>query len=204
MKIRVVGFSVLGAAAVLVAGGLALFALDFPRVSNNEMAPGLRSRDLLMACRACGNPKRGDVVFFAAPDAPEQLSARRVVAVPGDTVQIKKGQLLVNDRPLFAEKGGTVNLEGIDAIDDVARLFDQFTETIGNHRYTIIKDARTPVTGERAAETLKDEYFVLADRRTFARDSRVYGAIPRSSVRSIVKRVISAGDRDAARQTWLP
>ncbi len=203
MKIRVVGFSVLGAAA-LVAGGLALFAFDFPRMSNNEMAPGLRSRDLLVACRVCGSPKRGDVVFFAPPDTPEQLSARRVIAVPGDKVQIKKGEIFVNDRPLFDEKAGQVNLEGIDAIDDVARLFDQFTETNGNHRYTVIKDARTPITGERAAETLTDEYFVLADRRTFARDSRAYGGIPRNSIRSIVKRVISAGDRDAARQSWLP
>jgi signal peptidase I len=203
MKIRVVGLSVLGASA-LVAGGLALFAFDFPRLSSNEMAPGLRTRDLLLACRVCGNPKRGDVVFFMPPDAPGTLSARRVAALPGDTVAVKKGVILVNDRPLFDEKAGTVTLEGIDAVDEVGRPFDQVNETLGTHRFVVIRDARTPVTGDRAPETLKDEYFVLADRRTFARDSRDYGAVPRTSIRSIVKRVITAGNKDADRQTWLP
>src|SRR5690242_3629049 len=49
MKIRVVGFWTLGG-ALLVGGGLALFALDFPRVHSNDMAPGLRDGDLVVAC----------------------------------------------------------------------------------------------------------------------------------------------------------
>jgi signal peptidase I len=203
MKIRVVGFSVLGAGA-LVAAGLALFAFDFPRLSTNEMAPTLRARDLLLACRACGRPERGDVVFFEPPDTPGPLIPRRVVAGPGDKVEIKKGRILVNDRPLFAEKGELMQIDGIDAVDSAPRAFQTSVETLGKHRYQVLVDARAELSGTLPAETLKDEYFVVADRRTFVRDSRDFGPIPRAHIRSIVLRVISAGDDNAARQTRLP
>ena len=59
--------------------GLALFAVDFPRPSSDDMAPGIRKGDLLLACRVCGKPQRGDVVLFTSPDN-GPLSIRRVVA----------------------------------------------------------------------------------------------------------------------------
>ena len=203
MKIRVVGFSVLGA-GVLVAAGLGLFAFDFPRLRSNEMAPSLRARDLLLACRVCGRPEHGDVVFFEPPDADGPLIARRVIAGPGDKIEIRKGRILVNDRPLFAEKGALVQLSGVDDVDNGPRTFDSSFETLGKHRYQVLIDARTELSSSRAPETLKDEYFVVADRRTFVRDSRDFGPIPRSHIRAIAVRVLSAGDDNAARQTKLP
>jgi hypothetical protein len=60
------------------------------------------------------------------------------------------------------------------------------------------------LAGDRKEVRLDDAYFVLADRRTLVRDSRDYGPVPSASVRSIVLRVLSAGDHDAARQGKVP
>ena len=68
----------------------------------------------------------------------------------------------------------------------------------------MVRDLGVISSGDRAPETLADSYFVAADRRTLVRDSRDYGPVPRGSIRSIIVRVLSAGDHDAARQGKLP
>src|SRR6478672_7441198 len=176
MKVRVVGFSILGA-AVLVAGGLALFALEFPRVRNNDMAPGLRQGDLLLACRICGVPQTGDVVVVSNADEadPERMSIRRVAAGPGDKIEVKKGQVLVNDRPLTGEKLDEIELANVDDVSSAPRKFEVWSEALGKHQFSTLRDKSVAPSGDVPAETLKNSYFLLADRRTFARDSRNYG-----------------------------
>lgn len=187
----------------LVAMGLALFAVDFPRPSSDDMAPGIRKGDLLLACRACGKPQRGDVVLFTSPDN-GPLSIRRVVAVPGDRVEVHHGGLLVNGKPLDSTEDGIVKLPDIDPVSSQPRPFSLTLEKSGDHEYKVIRDLGVVSTGDRVPETLADAYFVAADRRTLVRDSRDYGPVPRASVRSIVLRVLSSGDHDATRQGRLP
>ncbi len=190
--------------AALVAMGLALFVVDFPRPTSDDMAPNIRKGDLLFACRVCGRPQRGDVVLFSAPDANGTLSVRRVVAVPGDRVEVHKGQLLVNGKPLEDTDAGTLELPDGDGGAKQPRKFAVATERTGAHEYRVIRDVGVVSLGERPAVMLDDAYFVAADRRTLVRDSRDYGPVARASVRSIVLRVLSAGDHDAARQRRLP
>jgi signal peptidase I len=187
----------------LVATGLALFVVDFPRPMSNDMAPGIRKGDLLLACRVCGKPKLGDVVLFSAPDN-GAVTLRRVVAGPGDRVEVKKGKILVNDQPLDDTAAGIVKLADIDPVSSEPRPFALFNEQVGGHNYRVVRDLGVNPAGDRAPETLADSYFLAADRRTLVRDSRDYGPIPRTSIRSIALRVLSAGDHDAERQGKIP
>ena len=43
-------------------------------------------------------PKRGDVVVFRWPGDRSQAWVKRVVGLPGDRIQIRQGQLFINDR----------------------------------------------------------------------------------------------------------
>lgn len=187
----------------LVAMGLALFAVDFPRPSSDDMAPGIRKGDLLLSCRACGKPQRGDVVLFTSPDN-GPLSVRRVVAVPGDRVEVHNGEILVNGKPLDDTDSGIVKLADVDPVSSQPRPFSLSLEKSGEHEYKVVRDLGVVSSGDRAPETLSDAFFVAADRRTLVRDSRDYGPVPRGSIRSIVLRVLSAGDHDAAREGKLP
>ncbi|MDB4966583.1 MAG: signal peptidase [Myxococcales bacterium] len=187
----------------LVAMGLALFVVDFPRCTSDEMAPGIRKADLLLACRVCGPPRPGDLVLFTSPDN-GPLSIRRVVAVPGDRVEVHKGVTLVNGKPLEGSDGGTLKLDDIDPVSKQPRPFALTVEKSGTHEYRVVSDLGVASSGDRPPETLGDSYFVVADRRTLVRDSRDYGPIKSASVRSIVLRVLSAGDHDEARQAKVP
>jgi signal peptidase I len=187
----------------LVAMGLALFAVDFPRPSSDDMAPGIRKGDILLACRVCGKPQRGDLVLFTSPDN-GPLSMRRVVAVPGDRVEVHQGKTLVNGQPLDDTDDGIIKLADIDPVSSQPRPFSSAIESNGKHEYKVVRDLGVTATGDRPPETLADAYFVAADRRTLVRDSRDYGPVARTSIRSIIVRVLSAGDHDASRQGRLP
>jgi signal peptidase I len=187
----------------VVATGLMLFVVDFPRTMSDDMLPNLRKGDLLLACRVCGRPQRGDLVLFTAPDG-GPLSIRRVVGVPGDRVEVRAGQPLVNGRPMPAEEHGTLRISGIDPVSTEPRSFAARLEHAGAHDYTVVRDHGVAQAGDRPAQTLDDAYFLIADRRTLVRDSRDYGPVRHAAVRSIVLRILQAGDHDSARATRLP
>jgi signal peptidase I len=184
----------------LVAAGLTLFVFDFPRAGSEEMAPNLRRGDLLLACRLCGGPDRGDVVVFANPDHQGELSLRRIVGAPGDRVEVKSGGVWVNGIPLVDEPLPPLTL----TIDGAPRTFDAVGEKVGAHQFRAIRDHGVRSTSNRAPQMLDDEFFVIADRRTLARDSRDYGPVRARDIRSRVVRVLHAGDGDAARQRAVP
>ncbi|MBI1953844.1 MAG: signal peptidase I [Candidatus Omnitrophica bacterium] len=45
-------------------------------------------------------PQRGDIVIFRGPDEPRDLYVKRVIALPGDTLEIVRNQVIINGRPL--------------------------------------------------------------------------------------------------------
>ncbi len=44
------------------------------------------------------NPKRGDIIVFIPPDAPDKDYIKRVIGIPGDVIQIKNKQLYRNGK----------------------------------------------------------------------------------------------------------
>jgi signal peptidase I len=53
-----------------------------------------------------GMPKRGDVVVFRWPGDRSQAWVKRVVGLPGDRIQMRQGQLFINDHPASLKPDG--------------------------------------------------------------------------------------------------
>lgn len=73
------------------------------RVEGSSMEPTLHNGELVIVSKLhyfLGEPRREDVIVFHLPQDPDQEYIKRVVGLPGDHIEIKEGQVLVNGERL--------------------------------------------------------------------------------------------------------
>jgi signal peptidase I len=133
------------------------------------------------------DPKRGDLIVFVNPKDRRQNYIKRVVAVAGEAVEIRNGELYVNDQKLPRQKFPESTLDNIRIkikTDKVEPLEgDVFEETNGDAKYKIfLADHKPP--GDFAKITVpKHHCFVLGDNRNLSRDSRHFGPVLLATVK---------------------
>ena len=123
-------------------------------ISGHSMAPGLEAEDLCLINRIAydvGSPKRYDVVVFEREDTKQQ-NVKRVIGLPGDTVQIVSGSVYVNNRKLEDAHIGTVSLPGI-AENPVELQQDEYF-LLGDNADSS-EDSRFPNIGNVRREKIK-------------------------------------------------
>ncbi|MEO8082898.1 MAG: signal peptidase I [Ardenticatenales bacterium] len=75
------------------------FALQSTIVEGTSMEPNFFSGEWVMVNKLAyrvGAPKRGDVIVFHAPDAVDKDYIKRVIGLPGETVQVRSGTVYVD------------------------------------------------------------------------------------------------------------
>jgi len=103
---------------------------------------------------ALRQPKRGDVVVFIYPEDKKKDFIKRLVGLPGETVEIKGGSIYINDKPV--------------------------TEAIFNQIYYFNK-GDFALSGKKIVVPL-DSYFVLGDNSASSKDSRFWGFVPKTDL----------------------
>ena len=71
------------------------------RVDGRSMEPTLNSGQFVLVNKLAyklGSPQYGDIIVFHYPRNPDQEYIKRVIGLPGDLVEIKAGQVFVNDQ----------------------------------------------------------------------------------------------------------
>lgn len=129
-------------------------------VSGPSMQPTFEDGDRLIAVRKF-TPKRNDIVIIKAPDEAKAMYIKRVIGLPGDTVQSKNDVLYVNGKK-------------------VAEPY------LNNKYYKADKAAGVNYTSNFKIKVPKDQYWVMGDHRDVSKDSRNFGPVKRSYVLSKV------------------
>ena len=73
------------------------------KVYGSSMLPNIRPGEYIMVSKAAyflHPPERGEVIVFHSPRDPNSDLIKRIIAVPGDTVEIRNRTVFVNDTPL--------------------------------------------------------------------------------------------------------
>src|SRR5476651_259589 len=91
--------------SLLIAVILIVFIYQPVKVEGTSMMPTLTDQERIFINKftyhfGLGDIQRGDMVVFWFPLDPSKSYIKRVIAIPGDRVQIDGGQVYVNDRTL--------------------------------------------------------------------------------------------------------
>jgi len=139
------------------------FAIHFMiqnfRIDGTSMEPNLQNGEYVIVNKTAywfgHNPQRGDVIIFQAPDQPQNDRVKRVIGLPGETVQVTPD--------------GTVYI----------------TEGDGNSfklEEPYLNPSRKAGGPSGTWTVPEGEYFVMGDNRMVSFDSRSGGPVPRDKI----------------------
>jgi signal peptidase I len=183
------------AGAVLLALVVALFVRAFVvqafKIPSPSMVPTLLSGDHILVNKflygfrlpfggaralAWREPRRGDVVVFAFPPDPSVDFVKRVVAVGGDTVEVREKRLFIDGK----------------AEPDPHAMF-----TGKASAYPPGRDDYGPFTVPAGT------VFVMGDNRDNSNDSRFWGPVPVSSIKGKAMVIYWSADASKPVLPWL-
>jgi len=127
-------------------------------------------------------PERGDVAVFRLPANTSVDYIKRVVGLPGDKIQLKGGQLYINDAVLPRRMVGTKTVpSGSRSVSITA-----YEETMDNGKSYIIHELsdNDRMDNTRVYEVPEGHYFMMGDNRDQSKDSRFLdvGMIPHENL----------------------
>ncbi|BAL75837.1 peptidase S26A [Bradyrhizobium cosmicum] len=135
------------------------------------------------------DPARGDMVIFRLPKDERTDYVKRVVGLPGDRIQMKDGELLINSTPVRRERMD--DLTGIDACGSGTTGVRRWRETLPNGvSYETLDCADNGYFDNTTTYTVPAAHlFVLGDNRDNSTDSRAMSAIGFVPIDNLVARV---------------
>lgn len=125
---------------------------------------------------AFDEPHRGDVVVFNPPHEPAKNYVKRLVGIPGDTLEMHDKRLFINGTP-FREPYARYEDRGGDAVHPDMRWQSNHLIAGPSQTYHPTRDNWGPIV------IPDDRFFVLGDNRDNSEDSRYWGFVPRESIR---------------------
>jgi signal peptidase I len=140
--------------ALMFAALLVVFVVQPVKVEGTSMLPRLHDGERIFVNKLIyyGWPQlqRGDIIVFWFPDDPSKSYIKRIIGLPGETVEIREGRI-------YIRSGGREQLLEEPYIDPQRNL----------SRQTLAPKEVKP-----------HYYFVMGDNRDASSDSRIWGLVP--------------------------
>jgi signal peptidase I len=154
--------------AILIAFFIRTFVIQAYKIPSGSMKPTLLIGDHILVSKfnygirlplirstliPVGTPQRGDIVVFIYPEDRSKDFIKRLIGLPGDTIEIRDKKILLNGSPLNDAHG--VHVDNL-IIPGTVQPRDNFGPVV----------------------VPKDSLFVMGDNRDESYDSRFWGFVP--------------------------
>ncbi len=164
--------------------------LEGDRIFVNRLAYDLRIPFTHVSLHRFADPARGDIIVFDSKAA-GLLLVKRVIGLPGDTVQMRDNRLTING--VEAGYAGAGSAPGaVFAVESYGAM---------KHRIELVPGADRDFSSFGPVKVPPDQYLVLGDNRDNSADSRVHGFVPREEILGDAKTVVLSVDY---RRYYLP
>jgi len=175
------------AGAVFVALLLRAFVVEAYSIPSGSMIPTLQVGDRIFVEKLSYRlraPRRGEIVVFENPHDPSDTPLiKRIVAVGGDTVEVRGQTVYVNglavERRPLDQNGGACRAWDVD--EPSGKWFEEdcraFEERLGDRRFTTLTDGGDGKLWP-AITVPAGKLFMLGDNRDRSSDSRYWGLVP--------------------------
>lgn len=185
---------------------------DWNPIPSASMRPGLLEGDVVFVNRLAfnvkvpltdvvlartGEPRRGDVVTFSSPSTGTRL-IKRIMALPGDVVEMRGEQLIINGEHASYRQVEQVLEPHRGGLTPALR----FDERFGQHTHRIQVLPIVPAKRDFGPVTVPaDQFMMLGDNRDNSEDSRYIGFVPRNLLVGRAVRVLVSADIEG---NWMP
>jgi signal peptidase I len=204
-----------GFLAFLLLFGLFRTAIaDWNPIPSGSMRPNLLEGDVVFVNRLAfnlkmpltnvivartGEPQRGDIVTFFSPKNGTRL-IKRVVGLPGDTLEMRNKMVIVNGQPAtyasIGDKMEPLADGGIDAL--------HLDESIGKDEHIVqwLQTSRGAANDNFGPLVIPaDHFLMLGDNRDNSADFRYFGLVPRNLLIGRAVTVLVSAD---IKGNWAP
>jgi signal peptidase I len=187
---------------------------DWNPIPSGSMRPNLLEGDVVLVNRLAfdlkvpltdiivtrlGEPTRGDVVTFTSPKDGTRL-IKRLIALPGDVVEMRNERLVINGREARYAHQATVP-EQVGSTDSYTMAY-QLTETMGAKQRPILVMPEIQAARDFGPVTVPaNQFMMLGDNRDNSVDSRFIGFVPRELLIGRAERVLVSAD---IKGNWMP
>ena len=176
------------------------------KIPSGSSIPTLLVGDHIFVDKTMKHPRRGDTTVFIYPKGRDKDFVKRVVAVGGDTIEIRDGQLVLNGQ-LVPRKPVAGPCEYEDFMEDgdrwETRTCDAFEETLDGRTYRVIQDRNEMRRSFAAVTVPPNSYYVLGDNRDNSSDSRYWGFVQQELIKGVARKIWWSWGHDGMRWSRL-
>lgn len=172
------------------------------RIPTDAMSPSMLRGDYIIGTKSllAAPIQRGTIVFFEYPRNPSDTYVKRVVGLPGDTVEVRDNLVLIDGETLSVE--GTTNTL-VTSERCVSSELPTTSERSGDRTWSVLAGTASELKfGQPPVEIPPGHYFVLGDHRGSSQDSRMWGLLPSENILGTASLVWWSWDECTGAPRW--